>query len=119
MRSSSVLVLGKKDNPELIENLLKIGLSPLVRETIQNSIYELRHEQFAGILVDNNSTNADVLEFVLNVRDIDGEIPIAVLGPANDPLLDNTLSMQDNVTVLDNENSSFAEQLERTLDNNR
>jgi len=101
MDSSSVLVLGSYADKEFIKKLFNIGLSPLVRESIQASIYKLRHQQFAGILVDRNSTRAHVLEFVLNVRDIDRDIPIVISGPEDDRVLDKALVMLNNTIVLE------------------
>ena len=51
---------------------------PLVRNRIDAALDTLRHERIEGVLVDGPNTDVDVLEFVLNIRDVDGHVPILV-----------------------------------------
>lgn len=80
MKSTAVLVLGRYGNTDLIETLFNMGFAPLVRETLPEALDKLRHDRFAMIVVDRRHVDVDVLEFVLNVRDIDATIPVAVVG---------------------------------------
>jgi len=117
MKPQVVLVLGTYANRNLIELLFNIGFSPLVREDVQGALAKLRHEKFAAIVVDRKYANADVLEFVLNVRDIDEQIPVVVLGKLTDEAVHNTLKNQNWTTVVEEiENTDkLAEKLEQIL----
>ena len=84
MELSAVLVLGSNKNRELIEQLLDIGFAPVVRETMQAALSALRRESFAAILVDRDRMSVDPLEFILNVRDIDEQTPVMVVGQSPD-----------------------------------
>lgn len=117
MRSQAVLVLGTYTHKSLIDILLGIGLAPLVRESIQGILDKLRHERFGAIVVDQRYTNTDVLELVLNVRDIDAQIPVLVLGELNDREVRKTLAGQSQTTIIEDTNDSdkLAERLEEIL----
>ena len=47
---------------------------------MQSVLEKLRTDNFTGIIVDRKHVDCDVLEFVLNVRDFNEEIPVFVLG---------------------------------------
>ena len=117
MRSQSVLVLGTYANKGLIDILLGIGLAPLVRENIQGVLDKLRHEQFGAIVVDQRYANPDVLELVLNVRDVDERIPVVVLGKLSDEAVRKTLASQKQTIVVEDtvDGNKLAGRLEQIL----
>lgn len=117
MRSQSVLVLGTYANKGLIDILLGIGLAPLVRENIQGVLDKLRHEKFGAILVDQRYANPDVLELVLNVRDIDERVPVVVLGKLSDEAVRKTLASQKQTIVVEDtaDGNKLAGRLEQIL----
>lgn len=117
MRTQAVLVLGTYANRNLIDELFNIGFSPLVREDIQAALDKLRHEQFAAIIVDGKHVNADVLEFTLNVRDINEELPVVVLGKLANKTVRKTLLSQEHTIVLEETANAdkLVEQLEQIL----
>ncbi len=117
MRSQAVLVLGSYANCDLIELFFSAGFSPLVREDIQGALDKLRYEQFAAVVVDQVCAKADVLEFILNVRDIDEQIPVVVLGPLKDETITKMLLNQNHTVVLREVESSakLTKELERIL----
>jgi len=117
MRSQSVLVLGTYTNKGLIDILLGIGLAPLVRENIQGVLDKLRHEQFGAIVVDQRYANPDVLELILNVRDIDEQIPVVVLGKLSDETVRKTLASQKQTIVVEDtaDGNKLAGRLEEIL----
>ncbi len=51
----------------------------MIHETITDALDTVRHQTLQGILVDTEYLRVDVLEFVLNVRDMERELPIAVV----------------------------------------
>ncbi len=117
MNSQAVLVLGNHANKDLVEVLSSIGFAPQVWGSMQHSLDKLRHEKFAAILVDLKFTHADVLEFILNVRDIDKEVPVVVVGTVEDERIDRTIVKQARTRVLTEiENRDrFVEKLARAL----
>jgi len=100
MNSQAVLVLGNHANRDLVEVLSGLGFASQVWGSVQHSLDKLRHEKFAAILVDRKFTHADVLEFILNVRDIDKNISVVVIGPAKDERIDRTILKQDHTIIL-------------------
>jgi hypothetical protein len=79
MDSTTVLVLGDEESRELVDAVLDLGLCVLVWQTIEGTLDRLRHRRFAGLVVDTEHADVDVLELVLNVRDVDPEVPIFVV----------------------------------------
>jgi len=100
MNSQAVLVLGNHAHRDLVEVLSGLGFASQVWGSMQHSLDKLRHEKFAAILVDRKFTHADVLEFILNVRDIDKSISVVVIGPAKDERIDRTILKQDHTIIL-------------------
>ncbi|NQT19869.1 MAG: hypothetical protein HQ592_09195 [Planctomycetes bacterium] len=97
MSTDAVLVLGTDDNKELIELIFNAGLAPVVRKTMRGVLAKLPTERFTAILVDRDHSNDDLLEFVLNVRDIDIEIPVFIVGEPADPKSDEMLTRLRNI----------------------
>jgi hypothetical protein len=95
-----VLVVSSQVETNLVDALVSIGFSPLVRESIQSALDGLRHEKFAAIVVNQKRAKVDVLEFILNVRDIDTEIPVLVVGPLHDEPTYKTLQRLSNTAIL-------------------
>lgn len=117
MNSQAVLVLGNHANKDLVNVLSNIGFAPQVWGSMQHSLDKLRHEKFAAILVDLKFTHADVLEFILNVRDIDKKVPVVVIGTVEDERIDRKIVKQAHTRVLTEvENRDrFVEKLARAL----
>lgn len=117
MNSQAVLVLGNHAHSHLVEVLSGLGFDSQVWGSMQHSLDKLRHNKFAAILVDLEFTRADVLEFILNVRDLDREVPVVVIGKVKDGRIDNMIARQANTKVLtDFENRDrFVEKLAQVL----
>lgn len=117
MNSQIVLVLGNHANRDLVEVLSGLGFASQVWGSMQHSLDKIRHQKFTAILVDQKFTKADVLEFILNVRDIDKKVPVVVIGNGTDEKIRRKISKQENTRVLDEvENSDkLAEKLEQVL----
>jgi two-component SAPR family response regulator len=78
--SNAVLILGEGNNSTNVADLMHtLGLIPLMRDEMEAALDVLRHDEFAAVFVDGESINADSIEFVLNVRDIDSEIPMIII----------------------------------------
>jgi len=64
----------------MAQKLSDAGMDPLAPDHIESALETLRHEEVAGILISSMNAAIDILELVLNVRDVDMQIPIAVVG---------------------------------------
>lgn len=114
-----VLVLGRYADWRLMDAFYNLGLSVLVRETIEAALDRLRHERCAAVVVDRKYTDADILEFVLNVRDVDNDIPVIVIGPLREQAVRKTLDRQDSTITIDEveDAGALTERLRAVLDN--
>ena len=84
MKATALLVLGSMTDRTLVDALFDLGFAPIVRDSMSSALNKLRSERFAAVLVDGDSTDVDVLEFVLNVRDINEHVPVVVVGRSLD-----------------------------------
>jgi len=71
--------LGSNSNRELEDLFFDLGLDWIVRETMPAALNALRHDSFAAVVLDRDHVEVDVLEFILNVRDIDKRTPVVVM----------------------------------------
>ena len=85
MARTSVLILGSNSNKELEDLFFDLGLNWILRETMSAALSALRRESFATVVVDRDRVEVDVLEFILNVRDIDRRTPVIILGRGDRP----------------------------------
>ena len=117
MNSQIVLVLGNHTNRDLVEVLSGLGFASQVWGSMQHSLEKIRNQQFTAILVDQKFTKADVLEFILNVRDIDKKVPVVVIGNGTDERINRKIAKQDHTTVVGETESGekLAEKLEQVL----
>lgn len=119
MNSQAVLVLGNHGHKELAEALSRLGFIPQVWGSMGHSLEKIRHQQFGAILVDRKFTHADVLEFVLNVRDIDKKVPVLVIGSGPEKI-DRKIAKQDRTAILGavQDGDEFAEKLREMVEQN-
>ena len=117
MNSQIVLVLGNIANRELVEVLSGLGFAAQVWGSVQHSLEKIRHQKFTAILVDQKFTHADVLEFILNVRDIDKKVPVVVIGNGADEKITQKIAKQDYTTILSKieSNVKLTEKLDQVL----
>jgi DNA-binding NtrC family response regulator len=117
MNPKIVLVLGNIANRDLVEILEGLGFASQVWGSMQHSLEKLRHQKYTAILVDQKFTHTDVLEFILNVRDIDKKIPVVVIGNGTTERIAQKISNQNNTILLNEAESSdkLTERLEQIL----
>jgi len=82
MTLPAVLVIGSPRNAVLRDALLESGVTPVFRETILKAIDSLHRDQFVAIVVDESTARVDVLELVLNIRDLDDRLPTFLVATA-------------------------------------
>jgi FixJ family two-component response regulator len=121
MNSQNVLVLGNHANRDLVDVLSNIGLSPQLWGSMQHLLDRVRHEKFAAIFIDRKFTRADVLEFILNVRDINQEIPVVVIGPVKDERAEKKIRRMDHTIIFDDSerDDTLGEEIAHTLKINK
>ena len=100
MKSRNVLILGRQDHHELLHALADMGYAPRVRGSILLCMEKLRSESTAAIVVERDFTHADVLEFVLNVNDLDKRVPVIVLGQPAADRLEQKIAAQKQAVLL-------------------
>lgn len=100
VNSQAVLILGNYANKNLVQAVASIGLTPQVFASMRQCLGKLVRERFAAVVIDRKSTDADVLEFILNVRDIDKAIPVAVVGRGKDERIEKKIINQDYTVIL-------------------
>jgi DNA-binding NtrC family response regulator len=96
-----MLVLGHHGRRDLLEALCRIGIEPEVRGSVPGALERLRRGRLMAVLVDRQFARADALEFVLNVRDIEAELPVIVAGAADDESVDRRLRQQTYTVIID------------------
>jgi len=76
-----VLVIGCIDkNIGIALKKQGIDIYTLPKPTIQDVLLTVRHEKFAGIVCQVRDLDIDILELVVNIRDIGVNIPFVVIG---------------------------------------
>jgi DNA-binding NtrC family response regulator len=100
MNSQAVLVLGNHANRKLVKTLSRVGFDPQVWGSMRHTLEKLVQQRFAAVIVDRKFTSADVLEFILNVRDINQQIPVIVIGPGSDERIDKKISRLGRTIIL-------------------
>lgn len=78
MESASILVFTQNENSELVEFLFNLGYVPLIQSQILSILKEIKHRTIRVVFLDLKHVGIDSLEFILNVRDIDQELPIVI-----------------------------------------
>lgn len=113
--STTVLVLATNEQSHLVERLFDEGFVPLVRGNMFKAMEKLRHDRFAAVLIDRDDADADVLEFILNVRDVDEHVPIVVVGETSDELESQAVFNQPNIYSLPKDRADFEAELKRLV----
>jgi FixJ family two-component response regulator len=120
MKSQAVLVLGNHAKGDLVQTLLTAGFVPQMWGSALHSLKKLRRRRFAAVIVDRKFTNADVLEFILNVRDINPQIPVVVIGRGKDEQIDAKIKRQGRTLILNGSarSNTLADKLVHALEKN-
>lgn len=95
MRETDVLVIGTNDSDDLLEALLERGCTAAVSDHIEGAVRKLRHGEFGLVFIDRDHIEADLVELVLNVRDVDASVPILVIGCVADREVDEQLRQHE------------------------
>ena len=113
----TILVLGFDEQDDLSNTLFEAGYVPIVRGNMMEALSKLKHEPFAAVLVDKNHSEEDTLEFILNIRDMDGQIPIIVFGTIDNEDENRVLSKQNNTCLVGESYNEIKNEIKRLLKN--
>ncbi len=80
MSALSVILVCTRDHAKLSNELVHAGFAPDLQNRIETVLDSIRRGQTAGVLIDSDHIDVDLLELVLNVRDMDSIVPIAIVG---------------------------------------
>lgn len=114
--NTTVLVLGAEHQSTLIELLFDMGVVPIMRKKMLPALDRIRHEDFDAVFLDHNHGDVDALEFVLNVRDYDSELPVVVMGGLSNTRENQLLnSMQPVFLLKGSTTEDLEDQIQRIL----
>jgi hypothetical protein len=102
-----ILVLSKVTQSNLVEDLFEMGFIPLVKPDINNVIHEIRHQHFILLIYHGDDLDIEPLEFVISVREMDGIIPIIILGSDVSKKEKELLMREPNVFLVKNYYQDF------------
>lgn len=74
-----VLIIGAMATTALATALQDYGYRPALRMTMARGLDVLRRDGAKAVIFDGRHGQVDPLEFLLNARDLDGEVPILIL----------------------------------------
>jgi DNA-binding NtrC family response regulator len=80
VRELTLLVLGSARNRAFARILRELRFEPTFLASMEELLHALRHTRASAVLVDRDKGNADDLELVLNIRDLDDRVPIILIG---------------------------------------
>jgi len=101
MDSQKVLILGHHARRELSLALERLGFTPEVRGSMMNCLKMLKSMHAAAVVMDCDFTHADELEFLLNVRDIDGAVTVVMVGRHQTEVIEQAVLSHRNTFWID------------------
>ncbi len=99
-RSNTILILGDHNHHGLEGALADLGFTPVVWSSALHSLDKLRSQPIHAVVIDRDVAHADVLEFILNVRDINAHIPIVVVAHRKQDQTDEAMRQQSQVIYI-------------------
>lgn len=72
------LIISDNENSDIVRIVSSMKIIPIIRKTVLTALSLLRHHEITAIVIDKEYENVDALEFILNARDVDREVPIFV-----------------------------------------
>lgn len=115
----AVLILGNRKQQELNEMIFDLGFIPIEREDMIQALNMLHHENFSAVFINYNHVDIDALEFILNVRDMDLNLPVVIIGELKEKWEQSALKNQSQVHYFPElkNNQSFKTKVRRIVSN--
>ena len=98
--SQGILILGDHNHHGLETTLATLGFSTMLWSSALHSLEKLKTYPVRAVVIDRDVAHADVLEFILNVRDINAHIPIVVVAHHKQDHTDEAMRQQSQVTYI-------------------
>ena len=95
-----ILIISARFNQRLTEIVYQQGMIPLVYSDMELALFAVRRTVFKAVLINGQRNNIDVLETALNLRDINSEIPILIVGMPADEKQKKILEKLDRVQIV-------------------
>lgn len=97
---SRVLTIEGAGHSELQQRCRDWGFAAVATQSMWTAVSAVRADDFKAIVIDLESITDDILELVLNLRDINSVIPILVIGEPADNHLKQALHNRKGVHLL-------------------
>ena len=75
-----IIILSSFFKNDTIRQFYQLGMSPVMSRSIYETLEKLRMEKIDGVLFFCYASYEDPIELILNVRDVDGTVPIFLVG---------------------------------------
>jgi len=96
-KSKQILTIVGRGDSHLSEDLSEIGYRPLTAQSMWTAISAMRSDHFAAVFIDVAHIDDDILELVLNIRDISTVVPVVIVGELTDERLTRALDLRTRV----------------------
>ncbi len=80
MNKKNFLVISCDRESVILKMLFTSGCDTVVVEGVAQALRKIKNNTYPAVIVDAQTCRIDILEFVLNVRDFNSDIPIVVSG---------------------------------------
>jgi len=90
--SKALVVSTVKSMPYILADLENDHLSASMCGSFHEAITAMHHDKFTVIVLDPQAVHVDALEFVLNARDFDAEVPIVIMDKSKGTKTNGVLS---------------------------
>lgn len=114
---NTILVFGIDEESKVKDAVFEAGYVPIVRDSMNEAISKLRHEEFIAVIVQQDQIEADTLEFILNLRDLNTQVPVFIVGINRDDEEKQVLSKQQNTILIGENYSLLKQQIKKMFDN--
>lgn len=86
MQRNSLLLVSKHMNEDLKATIAELGVETVLYPELKEALSNLQRETFLSMLLDCRKLGRDddVLEMVINIRDVNSDIPILLYGNASE-----------------------------------
>jgi two-component SAPR family response regulator len=100
----NILIISDDENSEIIKTLNRRKMVTVIRRTILTAMDFLRYNDVSAIIIDKKHRDVDILEFSLNIRDINKLTPIFII---NEPFDEQMLKPGLNIHTMNTFYSDF------------
>ncbi len=98
--SNRVLTIEGAGHSELQQRCRDWGFAAVGTQSMWTAVSAFRTQDFSAVVIDLETITDDILELVLNLRDINNVVPILVLGEPTDEQLKRALQNRTKVYLL-------------------